>query len=156
MVTNGIKAIDLWFGCSIAGTVEVPINIELKSNLLIDIVSRAHCELLIVEESFLDVLIPLREHLPPILTITAFLDHTERNAELHQGAPDETSVILFTSGTSGPSKGVVLNHRANFRLANAIIDNTKLTEHDVLYTTFPMFHVAARYVSVLAAMIIDG
>ena len=156
MVTNGINAIDLWFGCSIAGAVEVPINIELKSNLLIDIVSRAHCELLIVEESFLEVLVPLREHLPPILTTTAFLDHAEKPVEQNNGAPEETSVILFTSGTSGPSKGVVLNHRANFRLANAMIDNTKLTEHDVLYTTFPLFHVAARYVSVLAAMIIDG
>jgi crotonobetaine/carnitine-CoA ligase len=156
MVANSPGAVDIWFGCAVLGVVEVPLNVELKSDLLVDIVQRGGCSHLLVAREFLPVVEPLAARLPPIHVIEDLGDlPTSALPEVHV-TPDDTSVVLFTSGTSGASKGVVLNHRANYRLAHAAIDNVGLGEGDVLYTTFPLFHVAARYVSVLVAMIVDG
>src|SRR5207237_7867794 len=70
--------------------------------------------------------------------------------------PHDVSVILFTSGTTGPSKGVVLSHNANFRLATtATIDVMDYAEDERLFTAFPLFHLNAKYTSVLTAMILD-
>lgn len=156
MVANSPGAVDIWFGCALLGVVEVPLNVELKSDLLVDIVQRGGCSHLLVAREFLPVVEPLAARLPPIHIIEDLGDG--RGSELPEVhvAPDDTSVVLFTSGTSGASKGVVLNHRANFRLAHAAIDNVGMLGGDVLFTTFPLFHVAARYVSVLVAMIVDG
>ena len=52
----------------------------------------------------------------------------------------------------GPAKGVVLPHEANLNLGPAHGRAHGLhVEDDVLYTAFPLFHINARYTSVVAA-----
>ena len=158
MFDNGPRALDVWFGCARQGVVEVPLNTELKRDLLVDVVTRADCRAVIASQEHLGVLSDPR--LPPVYEIEALLADTGAARAVAPPpatlTPLDRSVILFTSGTTGPSKGVMLNHCANFRLAKAVVDHAGMREGEVLYTTFPLFHVAARFVSVVAAMVVDG
>ena len=64
-------------------------------------------------------------------------------------------MILFTSGTTGPSKGAVLSHRANFSVASSTCALMGYGEDEVLFNVFPLYHVNARYTSVLPSMWLD-
>ena len=65
-------------------------------------------------------------------------------------------MILFTSGTTGPSKGVVLSHNANFRLCRNVCEIMAYERDEVLFTAFPLFHVNAKYTTVLPALYVGG
>ena len=64
----------------------------------------------------------------------------------------DTAVILYTSGTTGPPKGAMLSHGANLTLTRQTRWLMGYGPDDVLYTAFPLFHINARYTTVMCAM----
>lgn len=66
----------------------------------------------------------------------------------------DPGMVLFTSGTTGPSKGCVLSHRYAVRQAQLMIENLRLRSDDVLYCPFPMFHIDATVMTVVPAMLL--
>ncbi len=69
-------------------------------------------------------------------------------------APGDVACIVYTSGTTGPSKGAVLTHRANLQLARANVELMEYTADDVLYTAFPLFHVNAKFTTIVSSMLV--
>ena len=52
-------------------------------------------------------------------------------------------MILYTSGTTGPSKGVCCPHAQLYRFGLNVAQLLEITEDDVLYTCLPLFHTNA-------------
>ena len=75
-----------------------------------------------------------------------------RNPEREVSAHD-TGMVLYTSGTTGPSKGCVLSHRFLIHQAEIICEHFRVTPQDTLYTAFPLFHGDAAYYTVLPALL---
>ena len=73
-----------------------------------------------------------------------------------EAADLDPGMILFTSGTTGPSKACVLSNRYLLRQAELHVKYLELCETDVLYSPFPLYHIDAATLTVLAAATIGA
>ena len=63
---------------------------------------------------------------------------------------------MYTSGTTGPSKGVVVTQHYLVMSAKACVAAWQLTEDDVLYGPVPMFHFSGILGVILGPMVADA
>jgi len=66
--------------------------------------------------------------------------------------PDEPALVVYTSGTTGPPKGVVLPHRALASTLDALADAWQWTADDVVLHGLPLFHVHGLVLGVLGPL----
>ena len=79
------------------------------------------------------------------------LDRAEGKSELFDTvprAPDDLAAILYTSGTTGRSKGAMLTHRNLASNALALVDAWGFTRGDVLLHALPVYHVHGLFVAI--------
>lgn len=66
---------------------------------------------------------------------------------------DDLAGLLYTSGTTGRSKGAMITHGNLISNAEALIDLWRITEKDVLIHALPIFHVHGLYVALNTTLI---
>ncbi|MFE5616401.1 acyl-CoA synthetase [Streptomyces sp. NPDC056463] len=66
--------------------------------------------------------------------------------------PESAALIVYTSGTTGPPKGVVLSHRAIAASLDALEEAWAWTEDDVLVHALPLFHVHGLILGILGPL----
>ncbi len=69
---------------------------------------------------------------------------------------DATMLILYTAGTTGKSKGVMLTHRNLVYNAVNQSENFDLNEHDVDLLLFPLFHIGGYMLALLCMFYVGG
>ena len=67
--------------------------------------------------------------------------------------PDDVAAMLYTSGTTGRSKGALLTHRSLISNAETLVEAWGFTEEDVLLHTLPIFHVHGLFVAFGCALL---
>ena len=168
MMGNVPEFLVAWFGILRAGAIEVPVHSAYRGPLLEHILRESGARVLVCDAGLADRLagldVPQLERIivrgssgDAVARIPS-TDFAEALAgpplgEAREVAPDDVACILYTSGTTGPSKGAVLTHRANLQLARANVELMEYTAADVLYTAFPLFHVNAKFTSVVSSML---
>lgn len=71
-----------------------------------------------------------------------------RNAEVFDAVAADPAAILYTSGTTGRSKGAVLTHGNLAANCQALLDAWRYTEDDRLIHALPIFHIHGLFVAV--------
>jgi len=62
-------------------------------------------------------------------------------------------IIMFTSGTTGPSKGSLMPHNYGLYMADICCEAAEYGERDCLYNVLPLFHGNAQVLSTLPALL---
>ena len=166
MMGNVPEFLEAWFGIARLGAIEVPVHSAYRGPLLQHVLGQSESSTLFCDAEFVPRLHGLE--LPNLRRVIVrgeaeplpWVDTHRLEDVLAGGGPprlptlegETVSCILYTSGTTGPSKGVVLTHAANLHLANCAAVFCGWTAEDTLYTAFPLFHVNAKYTSVMAAI----
>lgn len=80
-------------------------------------------------------------------TLNDLVAQSEPSPEPEPMTPDEPAAILYTSGTTGRSKGAVLTHRNLRSNAEALVECWRFTAEDVLIHALPIFHTHGLFVA---------
>lgn len=170
LMDNSLEQVLVWFALNRLGAVHAPLNTALIGAPLEHALRVCEAVVLVADAHYLSAVERVRGQLPrlrrlvvnggPDLTVGA-VPVTVRLADL-QAHPDaapvcevadlEPATMLFTSGTTGPSKACVLSHRYLVRQGELHAAHLGLRADDVLYCPFPLFHVDAATLTVSAAL----
>jgi len=172
LMSNKPEYLTSWFGLSKIGAIEVPVNTAHRGYLLTYMLDQSDCTGLVLDEALLPHLLDIINDLPKLTHIVVVGDGPlDANlADKHwlpweglianAGSPapvdvawSDPFVIMFTSGTTGPSKGSVMPHNYAWVMAETMIRCGGYTDADCLYNVLPLFHGNSQVLQTMAAMV---
>ena len=136
---NRPEVLELWLGCAWRGAIFVPVNTALRGPGLAHVLRDSGARVLAVDPG-------LAEHVgepPPVVWPIDALPPLGDEAPPRPARPDETAAVLYTSGTTGPSKGVTCPHAQWYWWAVHTGEVLRVDAESVLYTSLPLFHTNA-------------
>src|SRR5690242_10289243 len=138
-------------GALVAGVPFVPLNPKLGTQELAHVLGDAAPDAVLAAP---DAVLP--EGLDGIARIAP-----PRRSDADPGPPPEhpdeqPAMVMYTSGTTGPPKGVVLSRGAIARNLDALADAWAWTGEDVLAHALPLFHVHGLVLGVLGPLRLGG
>ncbi len=164
---NSYKWIVSYFAVTNTGNVALPLDRELSAEELADLVNRCGCKGVIFSKSFRDYADYFKENCPSVETYICMKEiHNlkEEGAKLiAEGntafddvkvTPDDMAAIVFTSGTTGKSKGVMLTH-GNIA-TDAYCVCRYVTGHGRGPLLLPLHHTFSITANVIAALMYGG
>ena len=180
MLPNSIAFLDAWFGINRLGAVMVPINTAYKGGFLEHVINNAavngSARVIIIDRQFAPVLQASEDRVPHLETVVvndtggsatdlpAFSRLRAVSFDTLLDAPatpvnvavayHDIGAIMYTSGTTGPSKGVLMPHAHLYLYGHAKIEAVRLTAADVYYCCMPLFHANALLMQVYSALIV--
>lgn len=174
MLPNCLQFLLASYALKKLGAIEVTINRAFRGPGLVHVLNQAPAELLITGEDDIDAIGDVLDQLTHVRSILVVGDAavgsiaaaglevlsfesvlTDREDNPGYAVDDkETASVLFTSGTTGRSKGCMLSHRYAVRQGELIAEHLGFNDSDCLYSPFPLYHFDAAYLTVVAALVV--
>ncbi len=128
------------YGVWLAGRTAVPLNYLLDEATLNYVIQDSGCDLILASRQLIDHL----GFVPKVKRIVYLEDMNFRSLPTPRWpkatAPGELAVVLYTSGTSGKPKGVMLSHRNLLSNAQQMHEHIGVRDDDVFMGVLPQFH----------------
>lgn len=154
LLVNRPEMVETAFAASGLGAVFVPLNFRARAEELTFMIGDANPSILVVEERYYSL---VEEILPNIEDVSiigvgsphagwpsyaALLSHPAKLEVDHSDINDDLAVLMFTAGTTGTPKAVMLTHESfsSYILANVEPVDPEISESNLL--TVPLYHIA--------------
>ena len=158
LAPNHICYFDLLFACMKLGSIFVPINWRLAADEIDYILQDCTPKVMGYHSSFTEKIneLPFFESLSFKIDDEEYLDQEiSLNAELEISERDPLA-ILYTGGTTGKPKGVVLSHQSIMWNGLNTILSWNLTKEDTTLTYMPLFHTGGLNALSIPLLMIGG
>jgi crotonobetaine/carnitine-CoA ligase len=176
MAANSSRFVLTWLGCGLGGLVEVPVNTAYEGEFLRHQVALVEARWAVIDDVHAARFVALRDALPALEgfwvidtghTAEALValrsagwsaapwDQLLQGERLQLPEPPAHSLaaVFYTSGTTGPSKGVAMPHSQMYFFGQEVVSFTRLTRDDTYLTTTPLFHGNAQFMASFPALI---
>ena len=156
MIDDPKKFIPLWIGAAFLGVKFVAINTSLKGDVLAHQIKMSSAKIIFIEEKFNNEInkIGISKNNIQIFNSRNLINSRELDETLiAENKNHDVSCVMFTSGTSGPSKGVIMPNGHCVLFAIGTIENYQLEKDDKFYICLPLFHANGLFMQLLACLI---
>jgi crotonobetaine/carnitine-CoA ligase len=176
MAANSSRFVLTWLGCAVSGLVEVPVNTAYEGEFLRHQVALVDARWAVIDDVQATRFAALRAVLPSlegfwvidtgalagaidVLRAAGWRAHSwdellaAPRLQLPEPAAHSLASVFYTSGTTGPSKGVAMPHSQMYFFGVEVVSFTRLTRDDTYMTTTPLFHGNAQFMASLPALI---
>lgn len=156
LAPNSVEMLEGFYGVFQLGAIMVPLNIRLKPDDYVFILNHSEAKVLLVDQDLYHLIKPVKDQFKTVEHIIVHykdeeLDEigydewlsSQSEEPVQRATIDENDVcsLLYTSGTTGNPKGVMLTHRNNYLHAMSAMHHLRVQDRDVLVHVLPMFHV---------------
>jgi crotonobetaine/carnitine-CoA ligase len=171
---NSLEFVLLWYALTKIGAVEVPVGEIQKGAFLQHQINLSQARTIITTPELIERIAEVEADVVELKT--CFVLGPDKGARLsglkrvamHPVAglrsddtsnpgvtvtPADIAAVLYTSGTTGMSKGVVMSHSHFYFFAEEDVQLTGLTEDDVYMTGFPFFHGNAQFLTIYPCLV---
>ncbi len=180
LLSTSIAGVEAWFGINYAGAVDVSVHTDYQGAMLTHVLATCGCRVLVVDEELTPRLVGLQwgelDRLEHIIVLGRSVDldaiRSEVAGTVHvhdsgvvsaastgqgpaaRSAGDEAS-ILFTSGTTGRPKGVLVTYTQLIATTDGCWPLDEFGPDDVYYAPVPLHHISGK-LAVLTALLTGG
>ncbi len=170
MMDTSNAAVDAWLASSVIGGYDIPINTAYRGELLRYLIEDSEATVVLCDDAHLGTLLelplartkvrklvvnaPSATVLPQTPGLESYLlsDLYAPGSELSSVTGRSGVVVLYTSGTTGASKGVMHTQESCLELAEFTARTLRYTPEDALLNFFPLYHQNARYTGLIPAI----
>lgn len=170
MFPNGFDAYYAWLGLASLQAIEVPANTMYLGEMLRYLINDSQASIVVMSQQYLDRIEPIASELPGVKTVVvpdadgelpnlpfevldgkAFLGGVEPATDLVPCEAWDIASMVYTSGTTGPSKGVLVPWGELHEFVGLMPDDV-LEPGGAYYSMFPAFHVSGKSALYVAAV----
>ncbi|MFD9669468.1 AMP-binding protein [Rhodococcus sp. NPDC059968] len=169
VLDNNVDAVATFFGINRIGAICVPVNTAYRGEFLRHQVADASATVVIAEPDYADRVMEVAGGLPALSNVLyrgaripavthpvdvavspptwMSFDEAVAQQSAVMPAPDvrpsDLSTLIYTAGTTGPSKGCMITHAYTLNMARQYLEVTTRRADEVAWTPLPLFHFNA-------------
>jgi crotonobetaine/carnitine-CoA ligase len=175
ILDNNTDCILAWFAANKLGAIWVPVNTAYKGEFLRHLVGDSGAAIVIAEPDYVERMAIIEDALPEVrevfyrgeqkpsvnfkrfkLNALSSL-YSENESPLDVvNKPDDLSMLIYTGGTTGPSKGCMISHNYSCNLARQSLAMSGRAADEVHWSCLPLFHMNATSATVLSTAMVTG
>lgn len=173
MLPNSLEHCHAWSGIARIGAVHIAVNTDYKGAFLSHVLTNSGSSHILIHGEYLPRLLELEAGLPNLrcvilvggasganavksrFTFRSFGEskkHSDGDLRVPVSYRD-AACVMYTSGTTGPSKGVIMPHAHVYLFGLGTVENMGLIESDRFYIVLPLFHANGMFMQLYATLI---
>ena len=174
MAANALDSVHTWLAINLMGGTEVAINTGYRGRPLEHVLQNTQAKIAFIEPELIARLVEIAGSLSYLQTLVVYGSgevpaglpwKVVRFADVASATPSppsraaqrhEIASVVYTSGTTGPSKGVMMPFGQISLFARFGVEGAQLTADDIWYCFIPLFHVAGKHIAILGTMMAGG
>ena len=173
ILDNNVEAVLSWFAINKAGAISVPVNTAYKGEFLRHQLNDCGAKIVIAEDDYARRVVDIEAGLTDATTLlqrcgslvqtsrlkvaelaSAFAESSDPLPDIN--VPADLSMLIYTAGTTGPSKGCMISHNYVCNLGRQVVQMEDRRSDDCNWTALPLFHMNATGGSILSCMFVGA